>query len=309
MFNKQPDTTIQNEAPHSRRRGSAALAFSLAPAAVVACAVLLIGIFTIPPRYVAHAVFEVDWNVLRSVSNDAMMEAVHSDKRAAFIAEMIRLPDSEQGLSELLDHVDDLKGSQADKAAVMAKLQKRLRVSLTGQTDNGDQFTIETRDDEPGAARASANRVLQGIVSKLKAGANAGGSSAAWHSLAGAESGSQSNLDEAPVASVVKTINEAQVEKRGAGYGLNVLLAAVGLGGMAGGLGLLLRQLILAITALKVVAEGASRRARSQSSANGRSAGRRRIQTPQRPILLSPLPQYCASDDLQRVDSLSGVRQ
>ncbi len=309
MLDRQPDATVQNGAPHSRRSDTPSLAFGLIPAAAVACGVLLIGIVNLPPRYIAHASFAVDWDSLRSNSTGVMTETMRRDRRTTFIAEMTSLPDSGPELSEVLDRAGDFSGSQIDKAAVTAKLQKRLRVILTGQTDTGDLFTIETRDDDPGVARMEADWVLQGTMSQLKAEAKAGGTPAVWRSLAEAGSGSRANLEGVLIANPIKAIQQAQAEARGAGYGLTVVLAAAVLGVMAGGLGLLWRQLILAMTALKSVAESAARRTGSPSSAKARSRRRRQIQAPQRPILLRPLPQYCAAGDLRRADGLSGLRE
>ena len=233
-----------------------------------------------------------------------MVGIMHGDSRATFMAEMDGLPKSEQELSELLDGVGAGSGSQADRALVIAKLQKRLRITSAGQSDHIDLFTVEMRDDDPGLARAAANWVLQGIMSKLDGESNGRDAASAWRPFTEAGSASPSNLDGVPV-SPVKTITEAQVKERGFGYGLNVLLAAVAFGAVAGGLGLMVRQLILAVTALKLMAEGASRRRQLQSSAYIGSRGRRRIPAPQRPILLRPLPQLCVAEALPDADGMS----
>jgi hypothetical protein len=299
VSNQPTEATLRKDAPTPRRGVRPSFAFGVIPAAVVATMILLIGIVTAPPRYIARASFVVDWNSLRSVLNDEMADKLRNDCRTAFIAEVTSLPDSEPELSDVLDRAGDFSGSQTDKAAVISRLHKRLRVTLAGQADDGDLFAIEMRDDDSRVARAAADWVLQGTVSKLKAEVKAGSGFAALRSRAtpdGAQLeqrpfnhaeagfGAMSNLGGVLFIDPIKLVKPAQVEERGIGRGWCVLLAAVVAAVVAGGLGLLLRQLILAVTELMATVRIAPRTKRLPAPAPGR------IQAPPRPILLRPLP-------------------
>jgi hypothetical protein len=253
-----------------------------------------------PPRYIARASFVVDWNSLPSDPDNATAERVRNECRTAIIATVTGLPDSEHGISEVLDRADGFSGSLTDKAAVISKLRRRLQVTLAGQTDQGDLFTIETRDNNPGAAQTAANWVLHGTVSKLKADVKSGSGLAALRAQAEAGTGSLSDRGGAFFADPIKVIKEAQVETRGIGYGLSVLLAAMVLGGFAAVFRWLQHQFELIVAALKVTARSAAR----QAAAYDRSPVRRRIQVTNRPILLRPLPQYCLTADLREAGGL-----
>jgi hypothetical protein len=294
------DTPIRKGPRRSKRAVCRPPAFNLIVAAVTVCVVLLIGMIATPPRYVARASFLVDWNSLSSAPDNAGAEKARNDCRASIIAAVTGLPDSEQGISEVLDRADGFSGSPTDKAAMISKLQRRLRMTLAGQTDQGDVFTIETRDNNPGAAQTAANWVLQGTVLKLKAEVRSGSGLAALRSQEKVGAGSLSNLGGTFLADPIKVIKEAQVETRGIGYGLSVLLAAMVLGGFAAVYRALLHQLELVVAALKVVATSAAHRA----AAYNRSPVRRQIQVPNRPILLRPLPQYCLTADLSGASGL-----
>lgn len=300
-MSKQPtDTTIRKGARRSKRKVCRSPAFNVIAAAVTACVVLLIGIIATPPRYIARASFVVDWNSLSSAPDNEGAKKVRNECRTTIIAAVTSLPASEHEISEVLDRADGFSGSPTDKAAVISKLQRRLRVTVAGQTGQGDLFTIETWDNNPGAAQMEANWVLHGTVSKLKADVTSASELAALRSQEKVGAGSFSNLGVMFFADPIKVIKEAQVEMRGIGYGLSVLLAAVVLGGFAAVFRGLLHQLELVVAALKVTARSAAH----QAAAYNRSPVRRRIQVPNRPILLRPLPQYCLTADLRGAGGL-----
>lgn len=301
QVSQQPtDTTNPKRERRSQRMVRRSPGFSLIPAAVTACVILLIGMIVTPPRYIARATFAVNWDSLVSASDNAETQKVRQECRMAVTAAVTSLPDSEHGISEVLERADGFSGNPTDKAAVIAKLHQRLRVTLAGQTDQGDLFTIETRDNNAGAAQTAANWVLQGTVSKLKADVASGSGLAALHSRGQARAGSWSNLGETFIGDQIKVIKAAQVEARGIGYGLSVLLAAMVLGGFAAVIRRLQYQVELAVAALKETARRAARRA----AVYERSPVRRRIRVTNRPILLRPLPQYCLTVDLQGVSGL-----
>jgi hypothetical protein len=280
--------------------------FSLIPAAITTCVVLLIGMIATPPRYIARATFAVNWDSLVSASDNAEMQKARQECRMAVTAAVTSLPYSERGISEVLERADGFSANPADKAAVISKLHRRLRVTLAGQTGQGDFFTIETRDNNPRAAQTAANWVLQGTVSKLKADVASGSGLAALHSQEKAKAGSGSNLGATFFGDQIKVLKGAQVEARGIGYGLSVLLAAMVLGGFAAAIRWLRYQVEMVVAALKVTAKTAAARA----AIYDRSPVRRRIRVPNRPILLRPLPQYGLTADLQEAGGLgNGLSQ
>jgi hypothetical protein len=294
------DTTIRKSARRSKRDVRQAPGFNLIPAAVTACVVLLTGIVATPPRYIARAAFVVNWNSLVSAPDNAQAEKARNECRMTVIAAVTSLPDSEHGMSEVLDRAAGFSGSLADKAAMISKLHRRLHVTLAGQADQGDLFTIETRDNNPDAAQTAANWVLRGTVAKLTADIKSRSELAALRSPAEAGAGSLSKLGGEFFAGPIRVVKEAQIKTRGIGYGLSVLLAALVLGGFAAGFGWLRHQVELVLAALNATARSAARRAAAESP----SSGRRRLLAPSRPILLRPLPQYCLTANLYGAGSL-----
>lgn len=294
MTNQPPDATTPKSASRSKRKARRTVFFSLLPAMITAGLVLFIGIATAPPRYVARASFVVDWNILAPAPDAGGGETLRSDPRSTLSAEVASLPDSEQGLSDVLDRAGDFGGLRADKAAVLAKLHKRLRVNQASQTGHNDLFTIEMRDNDPVAAQMAANWVLRGTVSKLKAAAKTGNGLMALRTPAEAGSDSLANLGEVLFADPVKLIKYAQVETCRGGYGFRVLLAALILGGLAAGYRWMERQVELVVTALRVTAMNASRRPAVSEAALARQP----VLVPRRPILIRPLPRFDATDDL-----------
>jgi hypothetical protein len=280
--------------------------FSLIPAAITVCVVLLIGMVATPPRYIARATFAVKWDSLVSAQDNAEVQRLRQECRMAVTAAVTGLPYSEQGIADVLDRADGFSGNPADKAALISRLHKRLRVTPAGQTDQGDLFTVETRDNNAGAAQATANWVLQGTVSKLKADIASGSGWAALHSSEKAVAGSWANISGAFLGDQIKEVKAAQVEVRGIGYGLSVLLAAMALGGFAAMIRWLQYQVEMVVVALKETAKSAARRA----AIYDRSPARRRIRVTNRPILLRPLPQYGLTADLQGAGGLgNGLSQ
>jgi len=302
VLNQQPEITVRETAPRTRRKMSPMLAYGLIPAAGAVSITLLAGMFTAPPRFVARAAFVVDWN---AEPGGSITGTTSRDNRTMFITQMASLPHSEPELSELLEGTPGRGGNPADQGVALGRLQRYLRVTRTAQSDQEDGFAIETMDDDPGTAQAAANWVLEGAIAKLRDGANAGSAAVGWRSLAEVGAGSHANLIAMPAASPVKAVNEAQVQARSFGYGLRVLLASLALGAVAGGAGLLLRQFILGITALKIVVEDASRRMRLESSTRAELRDRRRAPSRQRPILLRPLPQLCVAEQQPEADGWS----
>lgn len=145
------------------------LLFGLAPAIFVAVVVLLIGIAAKPSKYTATATFEVDWNSMPSVPNDEKAQKVRENWRKSIIGEVIGLPNSEAGISDILDRA----GVVTNRALAAASLKKGLRVSLTKQTDDRDLFTVQMRAGDTNAAQLAAGWVLNGTVAKLNSEAQA----------------------------------------------------------------------------------------------------------------------------------------
>ena len=282
------DVTTRNEMPYPRPGDSARVTFGLIPAAVVACVILLTGMVTIPPRYIAHASFVVDWNFLRSAPNDTLVEKIRDHCPATYIAQVTGESDSEPEIFGMSDRTDDFSGAGLDKTGMLSGRQQRQPVTLARQTDDGDLFAIEAQDNDPGAAQAAANQVLQEAVSRLKVGIKTRSGPTAAHPLAATEPASLSNPDGTPFADPVKLVQMVQLERRSAGYGLYVLLMAVVAGGLAGALGLLLRLLIVVITALKI-----------RTGSDGASLTRQPTPVPSRPIVIRPLPRFHLTGDLR----------
>jgi len=252
---QRPDATARQNAHRSGRRVRVSPAFGLVPAAIVAGAVLLIGVAASPPRFVARAAFVVDWKSMPSVPDDENAEKVRNEWRNTIIARVTSLPHSDEEISDILDRADDYNNSQTDKAVVISKLRRWLHVDLTGQTDDCDRFVIQMRDNDPGLARTEANGVLHGIVSRLKTESRIGSGAAILRSNANvvtkAGLGSLRNPGGAFLNDSIKVVEETHVEKRSAGYGLGVWFAAVCLGGVAGVAGRLMRRVASAVTVLK----------------------------------------------------------
>jgi len=303
LFQRPTDsTTRRRNARRSKRVARPSPGFNILPAAITMCVILMIGIMATPPRYIARASFVVDWHSLLSATDNDQAEKVRRECRQTVIAAVTSMPHSEREISEVLDRADGFRGSPKDKAILVARLQQRLNVTLAGQSDRGDLFTIEMRDSNPGAAQTSANWVLQGTVSKLKADVASEGEMAALRSQRKGEGGSLSNLGMMFFTDPVKVINEAQVETRGVGYGLCVLLVAVMSAGFAAIMPWLRHQFELVVTAVKVTAKSAARRAARLEG----SPVRQRVHVPNRPILLRPLPQYCVRAELPGNAGLHG---
>jgi hypothetical protein len=290
---RRPDAIGRQRPPRPERRVHSPMAFALIPAAIAAAAVLLFGILSTPPRYIARASFAVDWSSLPLTSGDERTEKLRNDCRATFLARVGSLHESESEIGKVLDSAGDFPGNPAAKAAVIPKLHKHLQVTLDSQTDEGDLFTIETLDDDPDAARLAANWVMQGTLSELKAIAEAGSNASALRSEsnhAGARIVSRSNIGGVRFDDPVRTVRPARVERRGIGYGVGVLLAALAVAGLAAGTGLLVRQLSLLAAAFQEMARSAARRKQRESAANYRAAIRRQAAVTERPILAQPLP-------------------
>jgi hypothetical protein len=221
----------------------------------VAGTVLLISVAALPPKFVACAAFVVDWKSMPSMPDDENAARARNEWRSAIIAKVTSLPHSSEEVSDILDRADEFAGRQADKAAVITKLRTWLRVDITSQTDDCDQFVIQVRDNDPSLAQAEANWVLHGIVSRLKTESRIGSGAAILRSNASAVMeagpGSLKNLGGAFLNDSVKVVEETHVEKRSVGYGLGVWFAVVCLGSMAGVAGLLMRRVALAMTELK----------------------------------------------------------
>jgi hypothetical protein len=217
--------------------------------------VLLISAAVSPPKFVARAAFAVDWKSMPSMPDDENAERARNEWRSTIITKVTSLPHSSEEVSDILDRADDLASRQADKAAVISKFRRWLRVDLTSQTDDCDQFVIQMRDNDPSLAQAEANWVLHGIVSRLKTESRIGNGAAILRSNANAVMeagpGSLKNLGGAFLNDSIKVVEETHVEKRGPGYGLGVWFAAVCLGSVAGVAGLLMRRVALAVTELK----------------------------------------------------------
>ena len=280
------DVTTRNEMPYPRPGDAARAAFGLIPAAVVACVILLTGMVTIPPRYIAHASFVVDWNFLRLAPDDTLVEKIRDHCPATYIAQVTGQSDSGPEMFGMSDRTADFSGAGLDKTGMLSGMQQRQRVALAGQTDEGDLFAVEAQDNDPGAAQAAANRMLQEAVSRLKVGIKTGSGPTAAHPLAAAEPASLSNPDGMFFAAPVKLVQMVQLERRSAGYGLYVLLMAVFAGGLTGALGLLLRLLIGVMMALK-----------NRTGPNGALlTGQPPV--PRRPIVIRPLPRFHLTGDL-----------
>jgi hypothetical protein len=285
--NQRPDATARQNARRSGRRDRMSPAFALVPAAIVAGAVLLIGVVASPPGFVARAAFVVDW---KSVPNDENAAKVRNEWRNTIITRVTSLPNSDEEISGILDHAGDLANRQTDKAAVILKLRRWLRVDLTSQTDDCDRFVIQMQDNDPGLAQAEANWVLHGIVSRLKTESRIGSGTAILRSNANvimeAGLGSLKNLGGASLNDSIKVVEVTHVEKRSAGYGLGVWFAAVCLGSVAGVAGLLMRRVALAVTELKA----AISRVPPVKPARTPSVGRPSIISQQQGPKPSPLP-------------------
>src|SRR5208282_2689412 len=176
------DATARRRMRRSTRRSRRSSAFGLAPAAVAAAAVLLMGFAAIPNRYVARTGFVVDWQSVPSASYDEQAASTRNELRNTIIAEVTSLPYSDAEVSDILDRAGDPTPGESGKAVAISKFRRRLRVDLASQTDDCDRFVIQMRNSDPGLAQAEANRVLQGIVSRLKTESRMGNGTAPLHS-------------------------------------------------------------------------------------------------------------------------------
>jgi len=182
VADQQISAAIRRNAPDPVRRVPSWLAFGLVPAVIVAGAVLLISIASTPPRFVARAIFEVDWKSMPSVPNDPQAEESRDKWRKQIISKVTSLPQSKQKISDLLDRVDGFNGSQTDRAAVISKFQRWLRFKLANQTADSDRFIVEMRDADPDSAKAEANWATHGIVAGLRTESRFGSGLAALRS-------------------------------------------------------------------------------------------------------------------------------
>jgi hypothetical protein len=244
----------------------------------------------------------VDWSSPSAETNSEKAAQGRNERRAAVAAAVTGLANSEREVAEVLDRAAGFNGNPPDKAALVAKIRRRLSVSLEGQTEHSDYFVIEMRDKSPGAAQAAANWVLQGTVAKVKADVAGGGGLAALPAPVPAGSDFLSSRPGMFVANPVKVVNEAQVASRGVGYGLSVLLAAVILAGFAATARRLRHQFELVVAAARATAGGAAAR---RAAAYDRPRVRRRISVPARPILLRPIPEYFATAGLPGTGGLA----
>jgi hypothetical protein len=250
---QRSQATARQSAHRSRRRGHGLPAINLVPAVIAAGAVLLIGSVSAPPRYEARSAFVVDWKSLPSTLGDENAERARNEWRNAVIGRVTGLPRSAEEMIALLNQAGNSGSGQTDNAAVFEKLRKSLRVNLVEQTDNYDRFVVQLRDRSPDLAQAEANRVLRGIVSKLKAESQVDSRTALLHSNANTviQAGlvSLSSPDRALLGGSIK-VEETRVEKRYAGYIWGVWFAAVCLGSLAGRAGRLMRPFALIIAEL-----------------------------------------------------------
>jgi hypothetical protein len=184
---RRPHATARQNAHRSVRRVRVSPAFCLVPAAIVAGIVLLMGFAASPPRYVARAAFVVDWKSIPSVPDDEQAQKIRNEWRNTIITEVTSLPHSDEEVSDILDRADDLSNSQTDKAAAFSKLRRWLHVDLTSQSDDCDRFVIQMRDNDPSSAKAEANWVLLGVVSRLKTESRIGSGAAILRSNANVE--------------------------------------------------------------------------------------------------------------------------
>jgi hypothetical protein len=271
-------------------------AFALIPAAIVAGAVLLVGFAARPSLYVAHAGFMIDWkSVLPSPGDEQALKA-RNEWRNTIVAQIISWPHSDEEICDILDRADNLTRNQADRAAAISKLRRRLHVDLTSQTDDCDRFIIRMRDNEPELAQAEASGALQSIVARLKTASQTSGMAASLRSEAElskpdmrAGLGSAMNLGSVSLNNSIKVAEEARIESRGAVYGLGLLFAAVCLGGAAGFAGRLMHELGLVGRALKKATGGASRTRTVKTPAVGAMPGTSRIPDPKPQPLPAPL--------------------
>ena len=185
------------ETARSRRR-SGWFAYVLIPAAIMAGYIVLLGIISRPPPYLAQAAFVVDWNRMPSVPGDETADKVRAQWREEIRAEIESLPGSET-ISDFIDQ-NAADAESTWKTTATTKARNWLRITRVPQTNDCDRFVIEMWDADPQLAQVVANCVLLGSVSKYNADALIG------RLMAAARAGS--NLD---------AIDKRETEMRKAG--------------------------------------------------------------------------------------------
>lgn len=169
------------------RKSPSAILFGLIPAILVAGAVLLVGTAAKPARFTARTTFAVDWNAMPSVPNDEQAEKVRAEWRKQLVREVIQLPSADAEIADILERANALTANPNTNSAIISELKKGLRIVLSRQTAECDQFTIEVRNSNTNFAHAAALCVLQGITSKIKTEARTAGGLAAWRSYENVE--------------------------------------------------------------------------------------------------------------------------
>jgi hypothetical protein len=196
---------------------------------------------------------------LPSTQGDERAEQARNEWRNTIISKVTGLPHSPAELAAVLDQAGNPANGAADQAVVISKMRKLLRVNLADQTGDYDRFIVRMRDNDAGQAQAKADWVLRGIVSQLKANSRMGSGMALLNSNNSAAMavrlGSLSNPGLESLNHSIK-VEESRVEKRGAGYGLGVWLAAICLAGAAGWL---MHQIARMVTELHAAAMRATR--------------------------------------------------
>ena len=158
--------TGQKPDPAGKRRVS--LISGLAAAVVVAGAVLCLGLVTAPPRFVARAVFTIDWKTMPTEPTFGAIIKLGDEWRRMVNWELTSLTRTEEQIGDFLDRAGDPNGLPTDRTVVVPKLRKWLGVTVANEPGEVDRVTIQMRDGDPKLAEAIVKAVLQDDVSRIQ---------------------------------------------------------------------------------------------------------------------------------------------